>query len=294
MIIGIIAVLIAITFPSIIIIPTVNYGLVLRFSRRTGRVLKEGLRFIIPFIEKVQLFEYKQERTPIDETFLAHDQFEVRVKGSILWQPDRRLLKTFIQRSEDSIRGGMGETVQSILGIVAGQKGGSDFIREREAIDLLINAVLRLETPPHINKAPGEWLAYYNDNRDGVREALEVKTNGKKKKNMEDEPLKSEREISDIERLFGIEIHRFALADVSFGEATTKALEQKKQNEARADAAQSKLRLIDEYIYKGVTPQQAIVASEVSLGESEKRKSSHIDISGIDIPAIIKVLKGKE
>ena len=254
-------------------IPTVHYGLVTRWGKRTGRVLDEGLHFVIPFIDLVELFKYHVATKPISESFLSKDRLQVMIKGSVQWRPDKSLLnRAFVEMSEDAISEGLESAIKSELGIIAGTKSGLAFIGNREAIGFLINCVLRLSVPPHVKEGlkPSERLRYYIENALNIRKHLTDEG-----KNTEDR--------SPIEARYGIDIVEFALADVDFSPKTIEALEKRKQveGELRAQDAQfKKIAVITEELKaKGLTPQEAVNAAQAIIGNAEKKVFS---VEGLD------------
>lgn len=250
---------------AIVIVPTVHFGQVLRFKRRTGRILKEGLHFVVPFIDSVELFKSELVTTDVGESFFSKDNLEIMIKGSVQWRPDEALLdSTFVEMSENTITKGLVDTIKSELGIIAGTKKGEAFIKDREAISLLINSVLRLSAPPHIaeNLSPAERLQYYIDNTPVIR------------KRLADEP-KNVNDRSDLENLYGIDIIRFSLADVDFSQTTKAALEKKKQAEAEMKAAQERFQkkkeIIEQLKSLGIDADAALDSAEVATNEAEKK-----------------------
>jgi regulator of protease activity HflC (stomatin/prohibitin superfamily) len=58
--------LVVLMLNSLVQIPTAHYGLVVMFGERTGRVLDEGLHFLLPLIENVLLVSYELKTMEID------------------------------------------------------------------------------------------------------------------------------------------------------------------------------------------------------------------------------------
>lgn len=272
---GSVIVLAVLLLRGAIVIPTVNYGVVLRFKKRTGRVLDEGLNFILPFVDSAELFKYEIVTTPIEESFFSRDNLQIIIKGSVQWSPDKKLLKSvFIERSEEAIKEGLVAAIKSELGIIAGTKPGSAFIKSREAISLLINSVLRMQTPPHLDPLLGielsKRLKYYEDHSIGVRFHLR-----------EEHRMTEDR--SDLEERYGIDVLEFALADVDFSPETKKQMELAKQTEAKLKAdeleAKKKIDLVDRFKTMGLDPQAANNAAEVLMDQADRRIFS---LEGLD------------
>src|SRR3989344_2923299 len=279
---GVTGLLLVLVLSSAVIVPKVHSGVVLRFNARPkkgARVLHEGLHFLIPFIETVELFSYELVTLDVDETFFTSDRLEVRMKGSVQWRPDRELLKdVFIGGSEEAITNGLRDTIKSELGKVAGTKDGNTFITDREAVDLLINALLRLGAPFLPELTPEhrfDQCCPPKEKSSASSRAAEIKVLL---------AVESERiqDRSEVEKLFGIDIMRFSLADVGFSKAVTEAFERKKEAEAKREAAKAKLGVIGQYREVGLEPREALAAAEVSLGEGTQRKVFSLEgLSGL-------------
>lgn len=251
---------------GIVVVPTVHYGVVTRFKKRTGRVLDEGWHFVIPFVDAIELFSYEVVTTSIKASFLTKNNLEVVVSGSAKWRPDRALLSSrFIEMSEKTITQGFEDTIGSELGIIGGTKNADAFIRQREAISFLINCVLRLSEPPHIEAglAPEDRLEYYVANGRAIREKL-----------AHESLPENERDRSHVENIHGIDVVEFALANVDFNEATKKSLELKKQTQERLKAEQLEftktLRMMKKLKDEGIQPQEALSGAQTSLGEAKR------------------------
>lgn len=268
--------------PAIIIVPTTHYGLVLRFKKRTGRVIYEGLNFIIPYIDSVELFKEEVVTTPVEESFFSKDNLQVIIKGSVRWKVDVNLLNdVFVTMPENTITTGLVDTIKSELGIIAGTQKGDAFIKSREAIENLINCVLRMKDPFHVMQGlkPAERLKHYEEQFASVRDHL-------RKEHL----LNDDR--SDVEERYGIDIVGFSLADVDFSPETKKSLEKKKQTEAELKAQELQFKkkvemakTLKEEI--GLDPQPAINSAEVTIKQAEKKVFS---IEGAE--PIIKLIKG--
>ena len=139
--VGLLVMAAVLTLRGLVIVPTVHYGLVTRFKKRTGQILKEGLHIVIPFIDSVELFKYEMVTSQINESFFSKDNLKVVVQGSVQWCPDQKLLDSkFIEMSEETIQKGLIDAIKSELGIIAGTKKGEAFISSREAISHLTAA----------------------------------------------------------------------------------------------------------------------------------------------------------
>ncbi|KKU92086.1 MAG: hypothetical protein UY24_C0043G0011 [Parcubacteria group bacterium GW2011_GWA1_48_11b] len=273
--VGMVLIAYALVRRSIVIVSTVHCGIVSRFKKRTGRVLDEGLRFVWPFVDSVDLFKLEVVTSDVAESFFSSDQLEVIIKGKVQWRPDKRLVSSkFVEMSEDTITKGLIGAIKAELGIIAGQKEAEAFIGSREAVGLLINCVLRMEEPFHIIHAalPSTRLDFYVQNGNNVRDHLR-----------DEHKLVNNR--SDIEAGYGIDILKFELEDVDFSPATKKVMESKKQVVEKLKANQlaldKKMQMIEDFKAKGLDPQAAVNAAELALEESRTTRQI-FSVEGLD------------
>lgn len=250
---------------AIVEVPTVHYGVVLFLKKRTKRELKEGWHFTIPFFNSVELFSLEVQTLPVEVSFFSKDRLEVVAKGSLQWKPDRHLLQDiFMTMDEKTIVQGLLDAVKGELGVIGGTKEAGAFIEKREAINFLINCVLRLSMPPHVEKdlSPAQRLAYYTKNAVEIRKRLDDEAN-------------HPDDRSSVERLYGIDVVKFALADVDFSAETRKSMELKKQMEQKlkADKLQHDhlLAMTEALKGLGLSPDEAVDAAQVTLDQAEKK-----------------------
>lgn len=267
-------------------VPTFNHGAVRRFKKLTGRKVGPGLVFVLPFIEDVliesagaQETSIELKREPIIVNVISKNRLQIDIKGSIQFRMDPEMIDAYIRLGKDALKG-IADAIQSELGASAGAKLGDDFISKRTAIQDMINCVLRLEKPPHLIATafgysedivlPTDRLDFYEANMSKIKTALVAKD-------------KSER--SKVEKRYGIEIVTFELTHVDFSAETQKALEKLRQAEAEMQAAEEiykkKLKVYNELRGPGgLTPQQAMNAADITVGQAEKRKV--ISLEGIE------------
>jgi regulator of protease activity HflC (stomatin/prohibitin superfamily) len=257
---------------AIVEVPTVHYGVVLFLKKRTGRELGEGWHWIIPFFNSVELFSLEVKTLPLADpvthkrvSFFSKDGREVVVEGSLQWRPDRHLLRdVFMTMDEKTIVDGLRDAVKAELGVIGGTKNAVAFIENREAINFLINCVLRLSQPPHVEKelSPVKRLAYYAKN------AIEIK------KRLDDEVNQAD-DRSHVEQLYGIDVVKFALADVDFSPETRKTMEMKKQTEEKLKADQLQhnhvVAMAERLKALGLDPDVAVNAAQVTIDQAEKK-----------------------
>lgn len=198
-------------------IPPMHYGRVNAFGKR-GRVVEEGLRFLMPFVEEVELHSKELERIPLEVTVTSKDQLEIVLKLSVEFVLDLNLITAYEERSKERANG-LAERIKTVVGEIAGVEKADDFIRRREAIVHLINCLLRLKDLPHKNIPIGQRLNFYETFAQDIDGYLEEET-------------AKPDERSSIEEDYGIDILIANLTQVDFGAATKAALEKNKQLQA--------------------------------------------------------------
>lgn len=254
-------------------IPPMHYGVVDLLGNRVRNV-GEGLAMLIPFLEEVQIFSIEAERSEVEVGVKSRDNMGISIEGSVEYQLDPNLLDAY-QETEKERAGALVAAVQNEVGNVAGTRDGEDFVRNREAIWLLINCRLRLKEMPHENpqligvgKVPKleQRLAFY-------------KTYAKEIKRLLDEEVHKPSERSVIEEQYGVDVRIFDLTSVDFDEETSKALEKEKQDQAKARAAKQKIELFEKFKTLGLKPDEALDAAERSLGQVTETKVNRIQVN---------------
>jgi regulator of protease activity HflC (stomatin/prohibitin superfamily) len=273
-------------FSSIKVVPTAYYGVVERFGKRTGRLLDEGLHFVLPFgIDQVEILSYELKTEEVPLTVTSKDGIKIDVGGTIQYRPakigeksnlrrEKQLLLTFIEIPDKTIKEGLVGTIRDELGAIAGLCEAKEFIENREALGLLINSVLRLENVPHLATnppvVPGKRLDFYKDNHPAIT------------KRLKDEGTIGSN--SAIEHLYGIDIARFTISKVTFDTLYQQALEAQKEAEKRVESlgktTDGRIANIKKLIDAGLTAEQAAMAIDVIEGKAT-RTVSNIDVAGI-------------
>jgi hypothetical protein len=139
---------------SIKIVPPAHYGLVIRLGKRTGRKLKEGLNFVIPFLDQIDLFSAKMESYEMDGKDIIKiqtaDKLDVLINGSFQFIPSFDNLFKYFEVEEKALKEGMVNNVQANMRNIGGNKT-SDQLREMgEELGMLVNCIFRLSRPPHL------------------------------------------------------------------------------------------------------------------------------------------------
>lgn len=312
-------------YRSVAKIPAKQFAVVDWFGYRLAGYLEEGVHPVPPFSDTTE-FSLELATNPVKVsafTWLEKPKqgakpkgakLEIELDGSVQWRPDpgvqyrmqsgrRELCKPretgrvlFIEMKEETILSGIADAIKSQLGTVAGLRSADEFIRAKEEIELMINAILRLgpEELPHITHdarhcglygcgAACEFrgpirdpLKVYRARRDRIRDVLR------------DEKHTDSR--SEIEERYGIDIELFALAPVNFSEKAEEAFEKRITAQAEAEAAEARaaktLDLLDRFKGKGLDPEPAVNAAQVAIGQATRQIHS---IEGIKPLVDIKI-----
>lgn len=289
---------------SIIVVPKIHYGVKVRLGKRLPGVLHEGAHFKIPFIEEVTLISTELAEIEITAKFTTKDNLSLEVKGSLQYRPHPDIVEErgghkkegvnkFISISEDIIRDGISEMVESILGGLGGKYKGEEFIKHRHALKDIINSILIMRRPLHLFHTPRcsegckfnkgkieaeKLIGFYNIHWTELKEELEKK---------------GAQEISEVEQRYGIEIDTFALSRITFSRDTEIALEQNKQTNLRVMAAKQKAKLAKKIkdLLPDASAQVALDAADVTL--DQKIRKEIISIQG-EAGVLAGFLKKKE
>lgn len=266
---------------SFVEIPAYHFGVVERFGKRTKRVMEEGLRGKLPFIDYVELISMELTEIDVDISFTTKDKLKLVCKGSLQYRPDPNIKdfngrNVFIAMSEKIITSGIEDTVKGKLGALGGVKEGKEFIKSRHAIADMINCFFRLETSPHKDHEKPCEIPSCELPKGGQIDAAKLleyyQTHWAKVKELLKEEKKKKASHSEIEERYGIEVELFALADVSFSEEMKKAFEKEKEAEAKAEAFNKKIEMAEKVIKLGASAQVALNAADISLDPSVKKE----------------------
>ena len=256
-------IVIVLLLQAFIIVPTYHYGVVTRFSRRTGRCVKEGLRIKIPLIDEIELYDAQIKTTPVSVVVNTEDKQDITVYGSLKWQPDIQLMMRYTELSEDTLKNGIIDSIKSTLGEIAGNNSSSSFTTNLKIVELLINCTFRLETPPHLRSGTvvikKDILDYYDKRRSTIDFML---------KNDE-----KHHERSPFEERYGIHVVIFDLSDIKLPEKGVDP------QAAILTAAKANGIEISGQIYSGAMPIQDIlmsVAKKIGGGDTPKSKNDGV------------------
>ncbi len=271
--IGAAVMFIALVLKAAVKVPTLNYGIVLRFSRRTGRVLDEGLNFVLPFIDEVELYPYEVATVWVDGSFYCKDRLKVMVKAAVRWKPNLRQLSTiFIENARGDISDDLANTVKSCLGSIAGVSNALDFVHSWDGVGRLLNATLKSRVPPHVQQAvPLERRLAFYESQSGDVLALSEKER------------QLTRDRSEAENRHGIDILTSIVSELEFTEESRKALEIRGQTEMQLEASTlshaKKIEMMEKLKEAGLDSQAAVDSAEATLGHSKKQSFS---VTGLD------------
>ncbi len=253
-------------------IPPMQYGIVNTFGRR-GRVVGEGLTLLIPFAQKVDIFSTELQLVDIPVKAKSNDMSGIIINGLVQYALDPKLISIYEETSRN-IAKALIAAVENEIGAVAGTKKLEDFVKEREAMVLLINCLLRLKDLPHENpktvdeQSDGkatpvpQRLAFYRKHANRIKQFLA------------EESQKTE-ERSKIETAYGIDIRVFDVKDISFTPETEKILEKTRQAKALSKAAEILRTSNKQFQELGLNAQQSEDAAEIALGlTTDNRKFS--------------------
>ena len=290
-------------------VPTAHYGVEVVFNKRTGRKFKEGLHLKTPFFGEVLLYPASLATYSLagNDAVIAisADNMEMTIEGSVQLRPDFDKLDKFVEIPEETIKHGMGDAIESGLGIIAGSEQGEDFVGRREAIEHIINCLFLLNRRPdfYVNKedpakfisTPPDSFKHYierlkeanADDQLSLEKISHLESGNlvipfKKKKVERVETMLqfegSMKEASKVEELYAIDIAVFKLSKVAFSKKTTEALEKKKQAEKDLQAVtlrqQEKMKIMDELIARGVPAAQASNDADAAVGIAPKQTIS--------------------
>lgn len=141
---------------SIVIVPTVWFGVPTRFKERKKeedgktKILEEGMNLVSPLVDDLlreNLFSKKLVTAKVEAKALSKDRLGIELFGSVQYRPSD--LDVYIGMSPTTITEGMIDAVESELGKICGMKSADTFIKYRTEVETLIQCALQLERPPH-------------------------------------------------------------------------------------------------------------------------------------------------
>jgi len=285
---------------AIVKIPAYHYGVRERFGERIGKAKPEGFCWKIPFIDTVDLVSMELGELDINTNFTTSDKLQLSVRGSLQYRPDPKIVddnrkNVFITMSEGIIKSGIEDAVQSLLGGLGGVYKAKDFIGNRQALADLLNAILRLGIPPHLNHNQTTCEVVSCSFPEHVEAKSLIKFYNKHWKIVRKRIIQerhNETEHSPIEERYGIDVEAFTLSQVDFSEETKKSFEKEKQAEARGRAFKTKLSMARDAMTLGAPAQVALNAADVSLDPAINKSVVSVEGEAGVLGAIVANMKG--
>ena len=272
---------------AIVFIEAVNYGVVWRFGGQTKGVRNEGLNAKIPIVDEIKIVSLQLQTKIIKVEFTTKDNLRLVIPGSLQYRADKKVFdkderNIFVRISDEAVTIGVEKDVQAKLGGIGGKYDGKDFIQNRQALDAIINSILRLDTPLHLShnvaacnasncafcQAQGskkieadQLIDFYNAHWQEVKTLLDDEENHVENR-------------SGIEKRYGIDIVKYSLSEVNFTAETQAAQEEKKQADYRAEAGEKILGLTAyaKLALPGVSDQQALNWADSIVNPGTPRK----------------------
>ena len=276
---------------SVVFIEAVNYGVVWRFGGQLAGTTNEGFKLKLPIVDKIKIASLELQTKTINVEFTTKDNLRLKIPGSIQFRSDPKVCdrngrNVFVRISDDAIAKGVEKDVQAKLGGIGGKYAGKQFIQNRQAIDSIINSILRLDTPLHLSHntitcgqngccfcrkqgnaevKAGQLISFYNAHWQAVKTALDDEENHVDNR-------------SGIEKRYGIDIVKYSLAEVDFTEETQAAQEEKRQAGYRAEAGEKVLELVNAVKeIPGVSGQQALNWADSIINPKTPRKMISVE-----------------
>ncbi|MEK7610737.1 MAG: SPFH domain-containing protein [Patescibacteria group bacterium] len=277
---------------GIIVVPTANYGILVRMGKRVdGDPLPEGWHWIIPFFYRVEAFSYELKTTDLTVKVTAREGVGITINATIQWRPDEEHMKRYYEVEDKDIITGLQEAVKNEIGVISGVHNASEFIEKRGAIGDLINCLLRLKDMPHITfRWPKKYgsgvplpitdktkiLDHYDNHRILISKKLKATGDGSH---------------SPIEEKYGIDIQTFSLTGVQFSPEVAEDLEKERRAQAQASAlttkTDAKITNIQKLRIAGLTAQEANVAIDVMDNRAERQVTTFEGLGGGVRPIVI-------
>lgn len=289
-------------FDAIVFVPAVHYGVKWRFGGQIAGTLDEGLNFKIPFIDKVKMAPLELKTSVIKVAFTTIDKLRLVIPGSLQFRADKRILEepkrdendnvvdeggknVFVRISDEAIVVGVEKDIQAKLGGIGGKYNAEEFIKNRQALADLINSILRLQKPLHLNhiREDVDWCGVsgcqYGEKIDADKLIEFYNDHWKKGKEILDNEKNHLEDHSEIERRYGIDIVTYSLAEVDFTPETQAAQEEKKQADYRADAGEKVLGLAanTKMALPEISDQQALNWADSILNPKTPRKMISVE-----------------
>ncbi len=271
-------------------------------GRRAKRVLGDGLRFVVPFLQQVpddHVFSRKPRELPINFSFFTCDpKSEVRreldFSALVLYRDDPNIMtdEGYLRRTEITdkiLTDGLTADIKSVVGRFGGLHSWDVFIKNWKGIECYLNGVLRLVKPPHVR--PHEILRYLPEDWSGDEvPVLEIPWEDRLEfyktfsapigDLLRDELKYPEWKPSEEEKSFGIDIISLSIHNVDFSPESKQAIEEEGRAVDRISAAEAlheaKVEMLGSYTEKGLESRDALDAAERDLGQINKTETHRV------------------
>lgn len=145
-------------YRSIVTIPVIHYGDYRVFGKRIGQTVLEGTHWR-EWWYTVHLYSSEVRLSSVSESFPTEDKVQTIVEGPVQYIPDKELVSVvYSSLSEEAITVGLNSFIKKEIGIVAGRYSYQDFFKKRREIGQLINCLLRMRNPPHLDVSALTWV----------------------------------------------------------------------------------------------------------------------------------------
>jgi len=261
-------------------------------GKRVKRVLREGLQFVIPLLQRVPeefVFSRKPQKLPIEFRFFTRDpKSEVRreliLSALVLFRDDPNITteEGYLRRTEitpEVLADNLTADVKSIVGRFGGLHSWDVFIKNWKEVERYLNGVLRLHVPPHV--MPQMLQPYLSENHaDTELAASEMEwenrlqfykdLSGPIGNLLRDEHNHPEWR-SEEEALHGIDILGLSISNIDFAPESKRAIEEEGLAVNRIAAAEilgkAKQETTAAYEKLGLEPRDALDAAERDLNQ---------------------------
>lgn len=275
------------------------------FDKPQSRVLlaDKNPHWLPPWWETKPEYIWSMELQTLDLSFsfFTKDNREVMVDGRLrfIWNPyvrDKQGIPRVFYVTTDQLKLGLESKFGSEIGRLGGLYPWSMWRSQRREIENILNSILRLPAPPHVNPLDPEGLGKQlqkQEYRHLVRElprfgstpdSPEVPRNRRipfysKFSGPIGELLRSipdEKSHSPDEQFYGIAIKDLTVHNVDFSEKTKEALEQAQRAKDEIRGAERRHRIKRKWAKElrdedGLDPQSAQDSAELNMGQATKQ-----------------------
>ncbi len=220
-----------------------------------------GWHFRIPGLLRVETYEWKKKTSFFSVEVTTKDGVSLKVPGSLQWELDPELLGSeFARFDEVTIEKNLIDATTDEIEAIAGTQEYQDFYARRKELSLLINSIMRLGTPWHVEKnvPPDRRLDEYKKHADVIEETL----------NFEMYELDDH---SPLEERFSIDIRLAAIADIAYTEEFAEAMVAAKKAALRAEAGKVRGKQLAEIAnqiksdFPGLSDRERMLVTRIAL-----------------------------